>query len=358
LNVKGGAALLLLALGALTSTAAAAQQPGAFPVHIGGRVIPRGDGSLGFGWPGIYFESRFTGTAVRVRFLASAEQMRLLIDEQEKRLFDKPIDVDVTVGGLAPGDHVVRLEKLTESQTGGGYFYGFFPVEGSIPLPAPSRTRQIEFVGDSHTVGYGDMSPKRECSKTEVHDRTNSQRAFGPLVARHYDADYRLIAYSGYGIVRNYDGGDPGLNLPAIYPRLRPDEPNRIEPTDPAWRPQLVVIGLGNNDFSTPLHPGERWADQGALKADYRASYVRFVAMLHARQPQARFILIASNAFIEEVEEVARRLEPEMPGRVTTLRVDGLDLGGCDWHPSLADHEKTAKLIENAIDGMGTLWTD
>src|SRR5581483_9468286 len=98
----------------------------------------------------------------------------------------------------------VRLEKMTESQQGGSRFIGLFPTLGDVPLPAPRRARQIEFIGDSYTVGYGNVSPSRTCTREEVHDRTDTQQAFGPLVARHYDADDRIVAYSGFGIVRNY----------------------------------------------------------------------------------------------------------------------------------------------------------
>jgi len=42
----------------------------------------------------------------------------------------------------------------------------------SVAVPAPRRLRQIEFIGDSYTAGYGNMSDTRTCSKAEVHDRT------------------------------------------------------------------------------------------------------------------------------------------------------------------------------------------
>src|SRR3954462_3533198 len=122
--------------------------------------------------------------------------------------------MSMTIAGLAPGDHVVRLEKLTESQTGGGRFAGFFTASDDTPLPAPSYARAIEYIGDSYTGGYGDLSTTRTCTGQEVHDRTDSQQAFGPALARRLGADYRVNAYSGFGVVRNYAGTAPGLSLP------------------------------------------------------------------------------------------------------------------------------------------------
>jgi lysophospholipase L1-like esterase len=260
---------LLVPLGLCLS--AASPRPAPLPVHVGGRVVAEPAGALGFGWPAVYFEARFRGRGVRVAFDAPAEHMRLLIDGAEKAVFRSAGRVDARFEGLEAGDHVVRLEKMTESQTGGGRFLGFFPAGGAVPLPVSARRRQIEFIGDSYTVGYGNTSASRECTSEQVHDRTDSQQAFGPLVARRLDADYRINAYSGFGIVRNYGGGSPGLSLPAIYDRLKPDDGRRLDRGSRGWRPQVIVVNLGTNDFSTPVKPGERWRDRAALEADYRA---------------------------------------------------------------------------------------
>jgi lysophospholipase L1-like esterase len=321
----------------------------ALPVHVGGRVIADAAGGLSFGWPGVYFEGRFRGTGLTVRFEAPAEHMRLLVDGEEKAVFRRAGRVEARFDDLAPGEHVVRLEKMTESQAGGGRFLGFFADAGAAPLPPRPRLRQIEFIGDSYTVGYGNTSADRDCSERDVHDRTDTQQAFGTLVAKRYDADYRIHAYSGFGIVRNYDGGSKQLNLPALYPRLKPDDAARVERGDPAWRPQVIVINLGTNDFSTPMRAGERWRDPAALKAAYRDGYVAFVRTLRARQPQARFVLMGADSFFPEVEWVAATVAREAPGRVAALRFGGLDLLGCHHHPSLADDRRLAELVAGAI---------
>jgi len=293
------------------------------PLNIGGRVSG-GNGGFEFGWPGIYFETRFRGTAIAAQVEAEADHLRLLVDGEEKAVLKRPGRARVEIGGLAGGEHVVRLEKLTESQSGGGRFVGFFPVTGTL-LPSPARARQIEFIGDSFTVGYGNTSRTRTCTEREVHDTTDTQQAFGPLLARRLDADYRIHAYSGFGVVRNYNGTSRDLSLPAIYHRTRPGSPQGLTGDDRTWRPQLIVINLGTNDFSTPLNPGERWPDQKALKTAYRLHYVSFLRMLRARHPQARFVLMGSDLFYPEVARVAEAFGETEAGRIDTLRFDGLD---------------------------------
>ena len=325
----------------------------ALPLHVGGRVERRTDGSMRFGWPGIYFEARFRGSTLSLTTDTTTEHMRLLIDGEEKAVLRESGRSVLTLSGLADADHVVRLEKMTESQDGSAVLIGLH-ADGPAALPPAGRRRRIEFIGDSHTVGYGNASTVRECSRDEVHDLTDTQRAFGPLSAKLFDADYRIHAYSGFGIVRNYSGSSPGMSLPAIYDRILPEE--ATPHADDGWRPQLIVINLGTNDFSTELQTGEKWPNQAALKADYRQAYVAVLRRLMKMQPQARFILMGSDAFIAEVEQVAAALASAERNKVSTLRFAGLDLMGCDWHPSLDDHRALTDLIAGAIALTGLGW--
>ena len=323
--------------------AAAAPAPGpALPVHVGGRVLREADGAYRFGWPGVYFEGRFWGTGVTVDVESKEDFFRLLVDGRERMLLKRPAAA-VTVSGLAPGEHVVRLEKLTESQTGSSRFRGFRVAAGGRALSAPHGRGAVEFVGDSFTVGYGDASPNKTCTRQEVHDTTDTQRAFGPLAAKVRGFDYRVIAFSGFGIVRNYNGNRAGETMPGLYPRTIPEDAAHVEAGRGAWRPRVIVINLGTNDFSTPLHEGEAWKSGEALHAAYRTAYVAFARKLMAAQPQARLVLMGGPTFAADIEAVAKALNSP---RVRTVRFEGLALDGCDFHPSLKDHEKLAALIE------------
>lgn len=309
------------------------------PVHIGGRVVAEPGGALRFGWPGVYFEGRFRGTAVTVRAETGAEPLRVLLDGKPAGEIAAG-ETALVLRGLPAGEHLVRLEKVTESQHGSARFLGFF-AEGKALAPR-ARAGQIEFIGDSYTVGYGNVSPTRECTTQAVHDATDTQRAFGPVLARRLGADYRIVAYSGYGVVRNYAGHDPGKSLPALYGRGIPAEPQSLA-KPAAWKPRVIVINLGTNDFSTELKPGEAWADPTALRAAYRTRYIVFVRELQAQQPQARLVLMGSDAFIGEVEAVATATG------ATAVRFGGLELTGCHSHPSAKDDAQMADLLAGVV---------
>jgi lysophospholipase L1-like esterase len=340
----------------LAASAAPAQTAKPLPVHVGGRAIANPDGSLTFGWPAVYVEGRFRGTAVSVRVETGDDRLQLLVDGAQKALLIQPGSASLTIAGLAPGDHVVRLEKVTESQSGGSRFLGFYPAAGSTPLPPPTRARQIEFIGDSYTVGYGNLSHGETCTKQEVHDLTDSQQAFGPLLARTLGADYRVNAYSGYGVVRNYNGTSAGQSLPVIYPRLKPDDAAHIEGDRGAWQPQVIVINLGTNDWSTPLHAGEPWADKEALAADYRAKYIAFARAVMARQPQAHLILMGSDRFYDQVQQIAATLNQDAKYPVVTLHFGGLDMDGCHHHPSTKDDRTEAAALQALLEQHPDYW--
>ena len=353
-GLRGFNAVLLLALTGTSSCTAQTVAP--LPVHVGGRVIANSDGSMTFGWPAVYFESRFHGTAVSVGAETADDRLRVLVDGAEKALLIQPGSAHLTIAGLTPGDHVVRLEKVTESQTGGSRFIGFYPADGSTPLPPQPRARQIEFIGDSLTVGYGNTSPSRTCTNQEVHDTTDSQQGIGPTLARAVGADYRVNAYSGFGVIRNYDGSSRGESMLLRYPRLKPDDPTHLETDTGKWRPQVIVINLGTNDFSTDLHADEPWANKDAFAADYRAKYLAFARMLMAKQPQAHLILLGSDQFYDQVQQIAATLNQGAHNPVTTLHYGGLDLTACNYHFLVKDDRTIAASLQALLDQHPDYW--
>jgi lysophospholipase L1-like esterase len=330
------------------------------PARVGGRALNVGTAAAPRWqrqWPGTYFETAFAGSAAGFKVGPGDVILNVIVDGRPLPPLVKPSPRRYRIEGLALGRHVVRVEIATENQSAPTAFDGFYAGRGTRPLPVSPRPRQIEFIGDSHTVGYGNTSPTRACTGDEVWATTDASQGPGPLAARRYGADYQVNAISGRGVVRSYNGAavDP---LPAVYPFILFDKAAPYR--DPAWRPQVIVIALGTNDFSTPLHPGEKWASRGALHADFEASYVRFVQGLRARNPHAFFILwttdMAEGEIASEVQRVVARLRASGERRITFVPVTGLALSACNYHPSLADDRKTAETIERAI-GAQSIWT-
>lgn len=345
---------LLLGLVFSHSLWASAAELTQLPVHVGGRVLvettAENDKTYVYSWPSVYFETAFKGDALTVKFDDEHNYFQLIVDNGEPVIIKKPGRLDYQVQNLQAGKHRVRLEKITETQSNSGRFLGFYTSDQSKALTIPKRKRRIEFIGDSFTVGYGNTSPSQECGNEEVYATTNSQLAFGPLVAKHFNADYQINASSGFGIVRNYNGGTPDKNLIGLYPFTLHNN-SYIYASD--WQPQVIVIGLGTNDFSTKLNDGERWKTREELQQDYVSKYVHFVKSLHTNNPKAQFILMASDQMEREiatqVNNVIAQLTADGIKKVDSIIFTGLDYKGCHWHPSVRDDKLIAELLINYI---------
>jgi lysophospholipase L1-like esterase len=337
---------------------AAAARP--LPFTVGGRTLREVSGdATGWRhqWPGVYFEAGFKGSAVLFRVGPGDVILHVLVDDAPADTLVKPKAGTYRVDGFQPGRHVVRIETASESQAGPDVFGGFFLPAGGEPEPAPARARQIEFIGDSHTVGYGVTSSSRDCTQDQVWATTDTSQAYGPLTARRYGADYQVNAISGRGIVRNYNGfaADP---LPVAYPFVLFDKAQRFQ--DPSWRPQIIVLALGTNDFSTPLNPGEKWKSRDELHVDYDATYVAFLKGLRAQNPEAYFVLWSTDMFDGEIRDEARKvvglIKAAGDDRIDFIPLGGFELSGCHWHPSVADDRKVSDALIAFIDARPELW--
>jgi len=308
-------------------------------------------------WPGTYFTASFRGTEAYFCISEGKQILHVAVDQRPPIVLAKPEPGVYRISGLTDGAHVARIEVVTESQAGPNSFSGFSLPPSSSPLPAPHETRQIEFIGDSHTVGYGNISTKRECTEDEVWETTDNSLAYGPLTAKHYRADYQINAISGRGVVRNYNGS-PGDPLPVAYPYVLFDRHDLYE--DSSWNPQIVVLALGTNDFSTELNPGEHWKSRDQLHADYEATYVAFLQKLRTRYPRAFFILWntdgADGEIQAEAQRVSRQLNAAGDTRVAFIPVNGLAKSACHSHPSTEDDKIVAGRLIDFIDQRPQLW--
>jgi lysophospholipase L1-like esterase len=336
------------------------------PMSIGGRMLTTpsvAQAATSFGgtddtyqWPGSYFRAAFQGTTVFFRIVHGDQILHIVVDGEPAASLVKPEPGAYQLEGLPPGKHAIRVLVATESQAGPNTFGGFAIPSDEKALTPALRHRQIEFIGDSHTVGYGNLSTTHTCTADQVWADTDDTQAFGALVAAHYDADDQIDAISGRGVVRNYNGF-PADTLPQAYPYVLFDKKQKY--TDPRWKPQLLVIALGTNDFSTPLNPGERWKTRDELHADYETTYLHFLAELRASNPNAWIIVwatdMAQGEIASEAQKVVEQRKKNGDARIAFLLVSGLSFGACDWHPGLADHQIIADKLIHLIDAHSML---
>lgn len=326
------------------------------PLEAHGRIERDGHGSFIRQWPGTYFETAFRGTSAIFRLGPGDVSLRVRVDGGRPALV-KPRQGLYQIAGMTAATHRLRIDVVSEGQEQPSIFGGFFGPLGDVSQQLPHRPRQIEFIGDSYTLGYGNTSTKRECTDQEVWSTTDTSQGIAPRLAGRFNADYQVNAISGRGVVRNYNGFR-GATLPDVYPFVLFDQKRLY--SNPKWRPQLIVIGLGTNDFSTTLDPTEKWKKRTELRNDFENRYVRFVKDLRARNPGA-FILLwtadtGSAETILEVANVAGKLSRSGEARLGFVVIRGLVLGGCNHHPSVGDDEVIAKTLGHFIDKQPRAW--
>lgn len=356
LRVTAVLALLLVA-----PLAPATAQPLAPPqVHTAGRTETSGGGLL-YSWPGVYFEGRFRGTAVGVVLDDAAADYDVQVDGATVATLVTPGDTTYWVTGLTNRRHAVRLVKRSESPWATSEFGGFVAGPGGALLGRPAaRHRQIEFIGDSYTAGYGDMSDTRDCTSDQVNRTTNADLSFGALTAKRLGADYQINAFSGRGMVRNYNGGEPGTSYRTYYDRALLNVDGDVwRPR--GWHPQVVVIGLGINDFSTPVNPGEPWTPE-SLAAAYHDAYQAFIDKLRARYGPRTYLVVSATyvynttAPADLAQRIVRERNDSGDNRVRYWYYDGLDYLGCQYHPSLHDHQLISDQLMTFLGTLPIRW--
>ncbi|MET8945826.1 SGNH/GDSL hydrolase family protein [Streptomyces sp. NPDC004542] len=334
--------------------------------HTAGRVERSSDGSVRYTWPGVSFEGRFRGTGVGIVLDDPYNDYDVQIDGHHATTLVIPGRTTSWITGLPDTEHGVRLVKRTESPWAAGRFGGFVAAPGGTILPGPrARGRQIEFIGDSYTAGYGNVSGTRDCSAIGGVDRnSNADLSFGALTARDLGADYQINAYSGRGMVRNYDGTGPGTDFRTYYDRGLQNVDGDVWRDPGTWRPQVVVIGLGINDFSTPLHAGEPWRSADELVDAYTAAYHGFLDKLRHRYGPGTFLVVSATnlgnttAFARSAQHIVEERNRQGDERVRYWYYDDprLDHLGCDWHPSAGDHRVISGLLLDYLTGLPLRW--
>jgi hypothetical protein len=59
---------------------------------------------------------------------------------------------------------------------------------------------------------------------------------------------------------------------------------------------------------------------------------------------------MAEHEIQQEASKVVALLQANGEGRIAFIPVDSLEMTGCNWHPSLADHDAIAAKLTRYID--------
>ena len=328
------------------------------PILATGRWV-QNDGRYQTTWPGGMLSAQFTGTSVGI----------VLNDERSYYVVEidgKPVQQISPASGkrtvwlknLPAGAHRIDLIRRNESPDYVGQVHGFVLDGGQWQTAPDAPKRKIEFIGDSFTAALANLSTQRECSEREIAATTDASQGFAIQVARELGAQWQVNAMSGMGMVRNWGGNLPDRNFRTFYPRqLQTEASSKL---DAQWQPQVVVIGLGANDFSTKINAGEkRNAEQ--LEQDFLTAYRQLIAQLNTRYQQPQIILAALKLWPDDqlrplVKSLVTEANTAGNSRLHYLELSPMQLNGCQWHPNLNDHQQVTAQVLAKIKEIKPNW--
>ncbi|WP_373727664.1 SGNH/GDSL hydrolase family protein [Bacteroides heparinolyticus] len=311
-------------------------------VRYTGRTQVQPDGSVSFDWVGTYLETAFTGGAISLQLSETGTSYyNVFVDGKLHRVV-KACGIDTLicfVSGVSRKLHSLRIQKRTEGEFGRTTIHHFLLSPFAILQAEPAtRTRYIEFIGNSLTCGYGvEGKDRNELFRLETE---NCDLSFATIVARYFDADYTLIAHSGRGVVRNY--GD-SVRVSAVTMKDRMlrtfDESSDFLWDFKGYRPDLVIINLGTNDFSVEPHP---------YKSEFVKAYTQILRQLRHYYGNVPVLCLYSCTISAPVYSYYEAVLSEMNDKqiyLLPLQKDLLDDTsdlGAVWHPNYSGHRKMA----------------
>ena len=281
-------------------------------VRIVGRTAPGMMGGTRFEWSGSNVSARFMGTQVSAQLQdgSNGNSFEVVIDGgASKQIFTSAGQTTyVLATGLPNGAHDVLLWRDSEASYGPTEFVAFsdFGPGGSLLPPPAAPNRSIELVGDSFSCGAGILSATACSPPIKIE---NHYLSYGAIAARAVRADLVTIAWSAIGVYRNFGSTTPTPTtvMPARYDWAIPTDKTPWDFSQ--FQPDVVVMNLNNNDFSTG-DPGQVYVD----------AYLKLTRHIRANYPNATFIHVVEWKTGSTTNQSAANVVNQM---VATLKAGG-----------------------------------
>ncbi len=298
------------------------------------------DGSLFLRWPGSGFCFMFYGTELRIKFGAFNSErhfyFQIIVDKAKQTHCVCSDDQIIVIRGLSQDMHQVRVTKITECMQ--SVIVKEITICGDEPkftACAYSPDLKFEFIGDSLTAGFGNMSePDAGIYRASEQDITFG---YSYLIASKFNAEGRYICCSGKGIFNNWDGSKEN-RITDFYDKkyIGSTELHDFK----TWQPDIVFINAGTNDITAKTSP-----------EDFKPAFLEFVSKVHNLNPDAFIICIHglttdtyAQAF-EEIEEELRENIPKNSLRIEFVKFNPIseELYGALGHPNSKAHAHFAR---------------
>jgi hypothetical protein len=166
------------------------------------------------------------------------------------------------------------------------------------------------------------------------------------VTGRALNAEVNLVCYGGRGIVQDWSGDTEVLNGPDYFELAVPDEDTVTLWDHAKFQPDVIIVGLGNNDFNRdlPTPPNEEV---------FVSAYVSFLQRLLEVHPTAHVWITDGPMVRDAGKGLAKRktlLQKYLNQAIKRLGSEqvhfapGTEYPGdsCDAHPTVTQHRSIA----------------
>ena len=307
------------------------------------------NGRLFFNASGASVKGFFRGTSLEISLRGDPAvkgrntYIRLSVDGRGKRI-RLPRKEKVISLSLPAGEHSFEIVKLTESESN-SLSTASIRTDGEFLPIRDEKVLKIEFVGDSITTGYGVRAKSAdEDYSVATQDVTLS---YAYLTARALNAEMQIVAASGWGL---YKSKYAEHAIPDFYENIDLTR-NRAKWDFTRFRPEVIVLALGTNDFSylADLSDEERARETVVLRD-------RFVAFARRLLGQGASVVLLSGFSGSDKQRELPALIEEVWRAVDSPRLYALqvrDAHGLNdisaGHPGKRTHRLAAKRLAKLI---------
>ncbi len=295
----------------------------------------------------VHFGFSFEGTTCEVYASLADTGSHNYLQYEMDGVYQKRIRVEgnasqpIVLTAPNEGKHTVWIYKATEAQTGPILIQ---KVTGNHIKALPNPVAPlIEFIGNSITCGAAADASEMPCDVGEYNDHHNAYYAYGPRVARALGANFMVSSVSGIGVYRNWNSDGP--TMPQVYEKTDLQNDSTALWNFATYKPQIVSIALGTNDFSNGDGKKTRLPFDSAV---FVSNYIKFVQLVKSKYPEAQIALLSSpmvsgrNGTLLEncLKAVKQNIDALYPSNKTVALhfFQPMQPHGCLGHPSVEDH--------------------
>ena len=244
----------------------------------------------------------------------------------------KTVDAELSVAtGLKKGLHKFEIYRQIENW-GDQINFVSIKMNGQLAERPADNKVFIEFVGDSITVGYGNLYPTDGTAEYEPNsaEYKNCMKAYAMLTAKSLGVDWNIVAQSGATC----------SDIVQYYPKTAR---NRGAQWNFERQADIVVVNLGTNDFS-----GFNYS--ATATAQIKSNIEQLLKLIREKNPNAK-IVWAYGAMGSTGQKIIKQVLESLGGEKSGYYYCDLPQNqeGGHSHPSIAGHEAAAVVMADYL---------